>query len=392
MIVLTQYAFRKLRWFRENCHENSILGTKFTNPSFLEVSLMGISESEGNLSKIIDFRCVPQECTGGNTEPTDEGMAIFFEDMLEDEQISPLRCGRFWAHTHPGVGPQPSSTDLETWNKYFKDVDFACMYILADGANSCRVRYSTNIFGIQQKDMEVFVELERKDGDGNHMLISVETIFAVDKLFKEKENYTRCADIMVLGEYPKHYQLWMDELVKNVKKKTYTYQNTYQPPHTNGAGTTWVNGKPIGFSNQFLAEEERKRKEKERQRETEQKTPQKSVITTKGLIKLLVRNGKDNVNAFTHDGIDEIVKALGITRSSLYDAQKVIIMNENASDWQDLLTLETDYNFMVDGKNNIANMDKKKIEELCVELEVRRERLNQLINIYIDKVTLGVKK
>lgn len=383
MITMTQYAFSKLRWFRENCNENTVGTTNYPNPSFLEVSLMGISESEENLSKIIDFRCVKQECTGGTTELDDDGLAIFFEDMLEDEGISPKRCGRVWAHTHPGASAIPSGTDNDTWNKYFQGLDFAVMYILADGNDSCRVRYMTNIFGTQNKEMPVQIELKQKTVDGNHMLISPSTVFEFDKMFKEKEQYINCANIFVLGGFAKYEAEWKEELVRNVKKKSYqTFSGGYtHPTHRSHYPTTTPNGTAT-FTNGARAGVGFQQAQTQAEKEAGKK------ISNKSLLQLLIRNNKDSVNAFGHAQLEELASKLKITKASLYDAQSFITMSESNTHWDELLDHEKKYKFVTLSAesgmiNTVDLLRRDDLEDLCVALMVRPSKLKSLVDEYI---------
>ena len=96
-----------------------------------EISGFGITSPEDRL-RIEDFVLIPQQATPLYVAMSDEAVAEFFEEQV-DQGRRPDQFGRIWIHTHPGNCPQPSVTDEETFQRVFGSCDWAVMLIVARG-------------------------------------------------------------------------------------------------------------------------------------------------------------------------------------------------------------------------------------------------------------------
>ena len=70
-----------------------------------------------------------QEVTSTTVELDDEDLSIRLEEMGQHAPLSTFT--RIWLHTHPGSSAKPSSTDLETQNRVFGNIEWSIMAILA---------------------------------------------------------------------------------------------------------------------------------------------------------------------------------------------------------------------------------------------------------------------
>lgn len=359
MIFFTEYAYSKLAWFRINCHENNVSDFKHRKSDFLEVSLMGVSKSDNDLNTIIDFQCIPQEASTGLTEPTDEGLPIYLERML-DQDISINRCFKFWAHTHPGTSPAPSFTDKDTFSKWFSQSDIGVMYILAENDDSCLVKHKSQ-YGQRVDKMECYVILERKDRDGHNVLLSTKTLFAINKT-GQNEGYTDLSN-MLLSDYSEFEEEWMAELKENVKKKSYQYQ--YKGTTTAGTSNGMCNQTPHYSTTT---------KEKEK----------KGTITPSALLQVFVKNSRHTLNEFTHKGQEEIAKTFQVNVSDLNDAYCKILSSEREFDMSQIAVYEKE---LLDSNGNSAKDTIKRDDLLrvCKELLIRPQTLWERVNLYIER-------
>jgi hypothetical protein len=371
MITLTEYAFAKLRWFRLNCNENVVCDYKAQVPTFLEVSLMGVSASEEDLAHIVDFRCVPQDVTAGLTEPTDEGMAAYFEGMVMDEDISAMRCGRFWAHTHPGTSPTPSSTDNETFSKWFKESDYGVMYILADGDDSCRVKHGTKYFGVQTEEMPVYVVFNKTDNNNQNIWLSTKALFTIDKQGKS-EGYTKfnIADCMT-DDYSAYHEAWLEELKRNVKKKSY---GGYKPT------TTTVTTSHIPTTTTQPATADNKDSSSGIQTSTR---VQHAQLNPARLVKILILNEKDNINQFSRQGIMEMCKHYDVTLHAMSQCYKAIKTSESSFDAAKLMNYES-WLIGSDGQSILHLLPKEQLITICTDLVIRPKFLEETLKFYIE--------
>jgi hypothetical protein len=382
MITLSEYAYAKLNWFRTNCNENNICNLSAKNPSFLEVSLMGISHSEEFLSYIVDFVCVPQEASSGLTEPTDKGMADYLESMYLDHEILPLLCGRFWAHTHPGISPTPSQTDWETFQKWFADSDYGVMYILADGDDSCNVKHATKYFGNTRESMPVYVALDRKDDKDNQITLCTKTIFSIDKL-GQSDGYGKQFPITnaMFTDYSDKHEEWMEELKTNVKKK---YIHTSTPPYyqqqTQNQTRAQVNQEIIKGS----YNPEKKTTNTEGSSATTGVIKYTNGFTSAKVIELLIKNNKETVNSFGKEGMQAICNHFKITLDDLQRAYNVIKTFENTIDVVELIPFE---NMVIDinGESMFERLTQNELLLICTELLIRPKCLKELIQTHIRK-------
>jgi hypothetical protein len=365
MLIIKEEAFAKLLWFRKNCNENTVFDTKYPNNSFLEVSLMGISAGEegDDLLTVEDFVCVPQECTTGNTEPTDDGMAIYFENMMFDRGIMPNRCGRIWAHTHPGQSPQPSGTDEETYRKWFKDAEFAVMYILAEGNNYCKIKHTSKQLGVMNSVVDVWIVLDKYDDKGNPEYISAALFFEIEKLAsKMQEAYN------ALSNYSHKHEEWLAELKKCVKKKSY---NTYQPTHT----TTGSSHK---------TEEKTEKKEQK----TIGFTTTSHKFTTAILLALMIKYKRDTLNAFSHKGIQEIAQHYSISVAQVHQVyNNLLTMEKYSESSMPELVLSYADDLIVDGANAIKTnkIGATMLQQICEDIMARPCVISEVIDDLLTK-------
>ncbi len=99
-----------------------------------EVGGFGITDA-GDLLNVRDIVLVPQHCNEVFVAFDDTAVAEFFDDQI-DQGRQPEQFGRIWIHTHPGESAQPSSVDVETFDRVFGRCDWAVMFILARGGQT----------------------------------------------------------------------------------------------------------------------------------------------------------------------------------------------------------------------------------------------------------------
>lgn len=379
MIYLSEYAFAKLNWFRNNCNENNVCGEKSAKPSFLEVSLMGISASEDKINYITDFVCIPQEVSGGLTEPTDAGMLKFSEDMLIDRGIPTIMFRSFWAHTHPGTSPTPSGTDRSTFTKWFKDADLGVMYILAEDDDSCTVKNQTKYFGAKTESMDVSVILEKEDTEGNKIELSTKTIFSINKI-AANDGYTNIA-LLMFGDYSEFYEEWMKELKENVTKINYQthYVGNYQ------------NNKPHNYNNSHQTNHHQHQHQQtigfKKNEGTNDATSGRAKIygiKAEELIEILIKENKENINCFTIHEKNAILSEYKITMGDLQTVYNRIKLFEDSFQLENLMPWEKEL-ITIDAKSNFNNLTKPKLIEICKDLLIRPICLEAQITRYIDK-------
>ncbi len=102
-----------------------------------------------------DVCLVRQRCTSVTVEFDDNSVADLFDEQV-DAGRQPEQFGRIWVHTHPGNSANPSPTDEETFDRCFGSVDWAVMFILAQGGDTyARVRFNVGPRTSQRMDVEV---------------------------------------------------------------------------------------------------------------------------------------------------------------------------------------------------------------------------------------------
>ena len=125
----------------------------------------GISDAE-NLLYVSDIAIILQCCTEVTVAFDNTSVADFFEDQI-DLGKRPEQFGRIWVHTHPGVSPQPSGVDLETFSRVFGYCDWAVMFIIAkEGA--CYAELSWRNGGPASIRMNVDVDYSRSFAGADH--------------------------------------------------------------------------------------------------------------------------------------------------------------------------------------------------------------------------------
>lgn len=381
MIFFSEYAFSKLIWFRNNCNENNVSNKDLKTPSFLEVSLMGVSESDKDINYITDFLCIPQEASGGLTEPTDEGMAEYLETMLLDKEISIIRCGRFWAHTHPGADPTPSGTDNSTFKKWFENSDIGVMYILAEDDDSCTVKNTSKYFGCKRELMDTYVVFNRKGEDGTEICLPTKTLFAINKIGKG-DNYEDIS-FMMSDDYSEYYPEWMEELKKNVKEKSkVVYKGQYNQTHINYGGGGEYQG------NHYQVTPEKKEKTNT---STSNNTKDEIIvvgktygITVPQLIELLINFNKETVHAMNSDERREVFNKFNVIMHDVQTIFNRIKLIENGFKLENLMPWEKEL-ITLDGKSNFESLTKSKLIEICKDLMIRPICLEYVIKKYIEK-------
>lgn len=123
-----------------------------------EVSGFGISHPDDPFY-VIDFKLVPQINTGTFTEFLDKALANYLEDMVVSG-VKPARCLRIWIHTHPGMGPSPSSHDEATFKRVNEDSSWGVMCVVADTTEYARLLVHNEEGMDGSKELKVVVALD----------------------------------------------------------------------------------------------------------------------------------------------------------------------------------------------------------------------------------------
>ena len=125
----TPYAWAKLHWL---CHYGDT-----------EIGAFGVTHNQDPLL-VEDVLLVQQVTTSVSVEFDDEGVANFFEDMVDGGR-EPQNFARIWCHTHPASSATPSIVDEKTFREVFGECDWSIMFILAKGgATYARISVGTN--------------------------------------------------------------------------------------------------------------------------------------------------------------------------------------------------------------------------------------------------------
>jgi len=131
-----------------------------------EVGGFGIS-TPGDLLFVQDIQLVGQHCTESFVAFDDIGVADFFEDQI-DLGRKPEEVGRIWIHTHPGCCPQPSPTDIDTFNRVFGNCDWGVMFIIARSGNtSAELHWKA---GSASLPMDVEVDFSKPFAGSDHTI------------------------------------------------------------------------------------------------------------------------------------------------------------------------------------------------------------------------------
>ncbi len=114
----------------------------FRDQSPNEVGGFGITDPD-DLLLVKDFVTVKQRVTGVSVKFDDQGVADFFDRQV-DLGRKPEQFARIWCHTHPGMSPEPSGTDEQTFQRVFGGCHWAVMAIVAQD-DSTYARLSFNV-------------------------------------------------------------------------------------------------------------------------------------------------------------------------------------------------------------------------------------------------------
>jgi len=133
-----------------------------------EVSGFAITSPE-NSFYIQDFKLIKQQCTSVTTEMDEDGIDSFFGEML-DAGLQPRDFSRIWIHTHPGMAPSPSGTDLKTFDELFKDCSYGIMFIL--GKNNevyCKGRWNKiDAIGSIEQNLDCIIDYTSAEFKGTN--------------------------------------------------------------------------------------------------------------------------------------------------------------------------------------------------------------------------------
>ncbi len=95
-----------------------------------------------DLMMVEEFATVKQSVTCVSVAFDDDTVADFFDAQVDAGRL-PCQFARIWLHTHPGMSPQPSGTDEETFARVFGTCDWAVMFVLGRGGKRyARLRFS----------------------------------------------------------------------------------------------------------------------------------------------------------------------------------------------------------------------------------------------------------
>ena len=122
----TPYAWAKLTFMRDMTES--------------EVGGFGITEADDTLL-VTDIVLVKQKVTDISVAFDDDAVANFFEDQVDADRV-PEQFARIWLHTHPGISPQPSFVDEETFQRVFGFCNWSVMVIVAQNDSAyARLRF-----------------------------------------------------------------------------------------------------------------------------------------------------------------------------------------------------------------------------------------------------------
>ena len=111
----TPTAWAKILWFRD--HGNT------------EISGFCVVDKEDALL-VTEFVTVKQIDSVVSVSLDDSAVADYFDQQV-DLGRQPDQFARIWLHTHPGFSPDPSPTDIDTFQTVFGRMDWAIMVIVA---------------------------------------------------------------------------------------------------------------------------------------------------------------------------------------------------------------------------------------------------------------------
>src|ERR1043166_2263919 len=115
LLLFAPLAWLKLQYF---CHAGQT-----------EVAGFGVTAKD-DLLYVEDFVTVRQHAAP-MTVSMDDAAVADYSDRCVDAGLSPQRYLRVWCHTHPGVSPEPSGVDEDTFERVFGSCNWAVMFILS---------------------------------------------------------------------------------------------------------------------------------------------------------------------------------------------------------------------------------------------------------------------
>jgi proteasome lid subunit RPN8/RPN11 len=145
--------------------------TFFRDKSDNEVGGFGITKPDDLLS-VIDFITVKQEVTVVSVKFDDNAVADFFDEQV-DLGRKPEQFARVWLHTHPGMSPEPSAKDEDTFSRVFGNCQWAVMFILAEGRKTY-AKLSFNVGPGGQILIPVEIDYSQEFGPSNQEAWDVE--------------------------------------------------------------------------------------------------------------------------------------------------------------------------------------------------------------------------
>lgn len=109
-----------------------------------EVGMLGVTDKDSLLVR--DVFVPRQRCSVLSTEFDMNDVSDYVTRMCEDGyEVSQVM--RVWIHTHPGMSPNPSGVDYQTFEEAYGDSDFAVMCVVGDRRRSTSVLDINTKFG-----------------------------------------------------------------------------------------------------------------------------------------------------------------------------------------------------------------------------------------------------
>lgn len=361
MIFIKEYAWCKYLFFRDNCTPEKLEGSSNAN-HFLEVSLMGQSENEENLNVIVDMHCVKQEVSSGSTDMDDDGLADYVDRMSEEHNVGPLLTNRVWFHTHPGNCPKPSPTDEETFKKYWDNLNFAVMFILArDNSYYNYMKFMYNFSPSIWKSEKIgYILLNNNE----YLSISDWAKFDSygDELFIPEDRRS------IFEDYSDHHEEWLKEMKDNVSQK---YSNASK------SGT-------VKHSNQLYGDYTRQSNYLD--------PPGRATAAQKNKIEAMIEclidcdakyfgdlNKKQKANLCSQQGIKE---------KEFTELISLITKKEKELSMEELIQLGRGFDILDDNQQSrLPELEREDLKVICGLLHVRPHAIAEIISSHHQKVS-----
>lgn len=176
-----------------------------------EVGGFGICSSD-DLLLVEDVELVEQDCTAVSVEFDDDSVADFFDRQV-DAGRRPEQFARVWLHTHPGSSPAPSVVDEETFERCFGGVDWAIMFILAEGGNHyARARFNVGPGCDRRLRCRQQYDAVFPGSDPNAWLAEYEASVHTIEAFADRAGPIGVSSLDWWGQYRQPAQCWRDPL------------------------------------------------------------------------------------------------------------------------------------------------------------------------------------